>query len=201
MFIRSPILARIALAIYAVMIIAITFIHNAYHLLFIVPLLFLVSGRQALHIFKHTIKSILFFNIIITLSFASLSLYRGTPFIDSIALMNLRVFLLTYLTFLFIHRIHLPAALSFSSTLSFLVTLSWSQAILYRKLYKEFLLAHKSRSPIPPALKDRWHLVGVSGKYLLEKSLHDSMEKGLAMRSRGFFNDADESDEVCSDQF
>jgi cobalt/nickel transport system permease protein len=103
-------------------------------------------------------------------------------------LINLRVLFLTSLTFLFVARVNPFEALAFSSGLTYLFILAYSQAMTFRHVLVNFRLAFKSRCIERPTLRDRYrHSAGI-GAHLLEKSLHNATEITHVMRSRGFFD-------------
>ena len=68
--------------------------------------------------------------------------------------MNVRVILLTFLTFLTVSRVDLLRALSFSPTLTYLIVLALSQIMTFRRLHQEFRLAGESRRLRRPTLRD-----------------------------------------------
>lgn len=103
--------------------------------------------------------------------------------------MNLRVFSITTILFLTINKINLFKAFSFSSSLSFLLTLSYSQIITYKKIFEDFRLALKSRSIKKITYNDKWGFVTSLIYFFLSKSISNSKEISQAMKSRGFLSD------------
>jgi cobalt/nickel transport system permease protein len=102
--------------------------------------------------------------------------------------MNLRVYLLTYLTLWLSARVNLFRALDFSRTLVFLLTLAYSQALSLRRVYQEFRLALRSRTIGRLAARDVYRHRASLGGFLLDKSLHEATDIAQALRSRGFFD-------------
>jgi cobalt/nickel transport system permease protein len=111
-----------------------------------------------------------------------------SPWVTLIRL-NLRVLLITCLTFLFIARVNLFRALDFSPGLTFVLGLAYSQALTFRRAQDDFRLALASRSLKPPRLIDRYRASAAAAAWFIEKALHAATQSSQALRSRGFFND------------
>jgi cobalt/nickel transport system permease protein len=116
------------------------------------------------------------------------SLLLEKEFIEYLALFNLRVFDITFLTLYVSSKINLINAVSFSKSLRFLLSATISQIESYKKSYEDFMLALKSRSV--KKLKDRKAKEFLSSMFyfFLKKSLHNSKERSLALKARGFFD-------------
>jgi cobalt/nickel transport system permease protein len=149
----------------------------------------LLAGASALRIARKAAMAVLIFNSIVTVSYTAFSLLQGNFSLHYVALVNLRVFSLTYLTFLLGERVNLFRALAFSPTLMYLATLAYSQVVLFRRLFEEFRLASRSRTIDRPRLTDMYRQGGATASYFLTKSMADAASITQAMKSRGFFND------------
>ena len=181
--------ARAALFAYLVAILLGTMVHDVRWLGLGLLLVLVLAGRQWLRILRRAGLAILAFNAIVTASYALLAGLKGSFSLDYVVLINLRVLFLTCLTFLFVTRVNPFEALAFSSGLTYLFILAYSQAMTFRQVLVNFRLAFKSRCIERPALRDRYqHSAGI-GAHLLEKSLNSATEITHVMRSRGFFDD------------
>lgn len=180
---------RLLLLGYGVAVLAITSIHEPLWLAAALALLLLASGREAFTLARRAALAILLFNSVVTLSYVLLTTLRGEPTGDYVLLLNLRVFLLTYLGFLVASRVNLFRGFGFSPTLSYLLTLAYSQALGLRRIAEEFRLALRSRTLGRLAMGDLYRHRASLATHLLEKARHDTAELGQAMRSRGFFGD------------
>ncbi len=175
--------------IYIFCVILLTSVHNVYFFIGFSLFLFVLSFRDFFEILKKSIFSILLFNSIISISYVIYSNLKGIEWFDYIILINLRVFSLTFLTFLFIRNVNLFKALSFSRNLTYLLVLSYSQILTFKKYFTDFKMALKSRTIEKPKRKDLYNFVSTVFYFFVNKSINNSKEISQAMKSRGFFND------------
>ncbi len=182
---------RTFLAVYLGLVACVTSIHDLRFLAAALAGVLVASGKGAPRLLARTIRSVLFFNLVVSVSYAALSLLRGGIDGETLARLNLRVLALTSLTFLVTERIDPFRALSFSRSLLFLLTLAYGQIAVFRRMLDDFRLALRSRSPVRPRTADLYRHAGATGAFFLEKALHDSTEITQAMRSRGFTHDSD----------
>jgi cobalt/nickel transport system permease protein len=180
---------RSALLIYAVVVVAVTAFHNLIFLSATLGLVVLLDGRACLRTAKKVALAVLLFNSIVTISYAVLSILQGSFSHRYVVLINLRVFLLTFLTFFLVRRINIFNALAFSRTLMYLVTLAYSHAMLYLRMFQEFRLARQSRTLERPSGADLYRHGAATGSFFLMKALADATVITEAMKSRGFFHD------------
>lgn len=181
--------ARIALLAYLSAIVLGTVVHEIALLALGLGLVLVLAGRDWLRVLRRACIAILLFNVVVTLSYGVLAGLRGTFSFEFVVLVNLRVLLLTCLTFLFVSRVNPFEALAFSRTLTYLFTLAYSQSMAFKQALADFRLAFKSRSIEPVALRDRYRHSARMGVHFLDKSLHQATEITQVMRSRGFFDD------------
>lgn len=163
--------------------------HNIYIFIFFIIIVYFLSWKNCFHILKKTFKAIFILNSVVSLSYFVISQFKNNYSSDFLLLFNLRVFSLTSLTFLFIRRVNLFNGFSFSKTLSFLLCLSYSQIITYKRIFEEFRFSLKSRTIKILKPKHRWLSISSLIYFFLNKSISNSKEITLAMKSRGFFND------------
>ena len=162
--------------------------HSLYLLIFFGFLLLGLSRSQWWKHLKKAAKSILFFNIAISIGFLITALLQNRPWVDFLLLFNFRVFDLTLCTLLFSSNVNIALALSFSKTLSFLMTITLSQIYSYQKSYENFMLALKSRLIKKMNERAKKEFVASVFGYFFTKALYDSEEKSLALKARGFFD-------------
>jgi cobalt/nickel transport system permease protein len=181
--------ARAALLAYLAAIVLATMVHQIGVLALGLGLVLALAGRGWLRILRRAAIAILFFNLVVTLSYGVVAGLQGTFSLDFVVLVNLRVLLLTSLTFLFVSRVNPFEALSFSRSLTYLFTLAYSQSMAFKQALEDFRLAFRSRRIEQVGLRDRYRHGASVGVHFLDKSLHRATEITQVMRSRGFFDD------------
>ncbi len=180
---------RAALILYLGAVVFITSVHDLFLLAAVLTLTLLMAGGCRFKIAKKAALAILMFNSVVTVSYIVVTWLEGGFSAGYVALMNLRVFLLTYLTFLLNERVNLFRAFGFSPTLMYLVSLAYSQAVLFRRLLVDFRQALKSRTLERLALADLYRHRSRVASFFVSKSMADATVVTEAMKSRGFFND------------
>jgi cobalt/nickel transport system permease protein len=180
---------RLMLLAYLAAVLLATSVHRPLWLAAGLALAMLLAGRDLPRILGRAALAILFFNSMVTVSYVVLSLWQGTFSGNYVLLVNLRVFLLTVLTFLLAARFNPFRAFAFSRSLLFLTTLCYSQVLTLRRLYGEFRFAFRSRSIVRPGLRDLYRHGAATAAFFLHKSVSDAGEIAQAMTSRGFGND------------
>ena len=181
--------ASIALLAYLVLVVVITIVHEIGWLALGLGMVLALAGRSWLRILRRACIAILLFNVVVTLSYGVVAGLQGTFSLEYVALVNLRVLLLTCLTFLFVSRVNPFEALAFSRSLTYLFTLAYSQSMAFKQALENFRLAFKSRRIEQVGLRDRYRHSARIGVHFLDKSLHQATEITQVMRSRGFFDD------------
>ena len=181
--------ARVALLAYLAAVVLATTVHQIIPLALGLGLVLALAGRGWLRILRRACIAILIFNLVVTLSYVVIAGLQGTFSLDFVVLVNLRVLLLTCLTFLFVSRVNPFEALAFSRSLTFLFTLAYSQSMAFKQALEDFRLAFRSRCIEQVNLRDRYRHGASVGVHFLDKSLHRATEITQVMRSRGFFDD------------
>lgn len=179
---------KIKLVLYIFFLIFFTVLSNSYAFFIFILFLFLLDLKFFKKNIKRTLFSISFFNLTITLGYIIFTSIKARVDFDYVILINLRVFLLTYLTFFFISHTNLFLALDFSKNLSALLSIALSQIIQYNKIMEDIKFAQRSRVIV----KDKKLLRYFSKaeiNYFFTKSINNAKETSLGMKSRGFFND------------
>ncbi len=174
---------------YIFLLILISSYHNLYFLGFISIVVSFLSGKYFFKLLKKTVLSIFLFNSSISISYGFYTYINGNFDLNYLILINLRVFTLTFLTFYVFSIVNKVKALSFSKSLSFILTVSLSQIYLFKKLLNDFNDAINSRSLNGYSLKKRITFFTVIFKYFLNKAFENSKDISYGMKSRGFYND------------
>ncbi len=180
---------RLMLLLYIASVLMLTSVHDLLFLSFFLLSLFLISGKNLLSLLRKSFISVVFFNFAVSISYIIFCLLKGQEWLSYVVLLNLRVFSLTFLTFLFVSKINFFKAVSFSKTLQYLLTISYSQITAYTKSFEDFRLSLKSRLIQRPDRKDVYTFISRVFSYFFKKSVENSKEISQAMRSRGFFID------------
>ena len=180
---------KLFFVLYLLSIVILTSVHDIWFFVAFLSFLFVFAGKNIFSILKKTALSIILFNSIVSISYVIYSVLKNQEWFEYILLLNLRVFTITFMTFLFINRVNIFKALSFSKTLQFLLVLSYSQILTYKKSFNEFKLALKSRTIQKPERKDMYNFISRVFYFFLNKSMNNSKEISQAMKSRGFFID------------
>jgi cobalt/nickel transport system permease protein len=182
---------RRALAAYLVCVLMITLWHEPFFHLAVGVIAFILGGRARVRLLGRALFALLFFSGGVSLGFIILAWWENFSPWDYLWRLNLRVLVLTLLSFVFIARVNLFRALSFSKDLSYVLVIATGQIDSLRKLYQDFRLAWRSRTLVRLGWRAQQQQVSALGLCMLEKSLHRSKEITQAMRSRGFFDGLD----------
>lgn len=161
-------------------------IKNIDILFVVLPLLWIVSLKDLIKINKKVLKSIFLFNTSISVGYALMGYIQEIFISEYLIYINLKVYLLTYFVFWFFSKVDVVQFFSFSKDLSYLLSISLSQIISYKKTFEDMKLAYSAR--VIHKIKNRQERFIVNSfRFFFEKALHDSKERSLAMKSRGFF--------------
>lgn len=179
---------RLWLAHYLAALVVVTLVHVPLALAAGLLGLLLLAGRAAPRLLRRSLRVILAFNLAVSLGYLLLAQLRGISAWETLLLLNLRVLLLTLLTFLFVSRVNLFRALDFSPTLSWLLALAYSQALSFQRAHADFRLALASRCLDRPRLLDRYRASAAAAAWFMDRALATARESALALRARGFFD-------------
>ncbi len=153
----------------------------------IIAILWLLSWKNFYSINKKVIKSIIFFNLIVSLGYIIFGIFKGYIDWKYIIYINEKVYALSYFVSLFFIQIDFVQFFSFSKELSFLLSISLSQIISYKKTFEDFRLAFKTRV-IKNVHKYEKDFIAQTLTFFFEKAMFDAKERSLAMKARGFFD-------------
>jgi len=147
----------------------------------------ILAFKNCIKFNKKVLKSILVFNIGVSLGYILMAFFKEINPWNYVIYINLKVYTLTFFVFLFFSRVSIVSFFSFSKELSYLLSISLSQIYSYRKTFEDFRLAYKARF-IKKYRERKRDFITVVFSFFLKKSMHDSHERVLAMRARGFFD-------------
>jgi cobalt/nickel transport system permease protein len=178
---------RIFFFVYLFLLVFFTTIHEKYLLLFALIVFFLISGKKFLYLFKKTFKSVIIFTSVVSVSYLISGFFKTIDY-NFVILFNIRVFLMTYVTFLMLEKINIFKALSFSKSISSLIALSFSQINIFRRSFLDFWMGINSRQAVFSYI-DWLKSVKSTALFFVNKTLHSSQDISAGMKSRGFFDD------------
>ena len=158
------------LIVYLAAVFAVTMVHNAAVLGFVLLGVIVFAGSGRWGIARRSLLAIALFNSIVTVSYVLLTMFEGGFSAYFVVLLNIRVFLLTYLTFLVVERVNPFKALAFSKTLTFLFSLAYGHIITFRRLYDDFRMALRSRTLVRPRTRDLYRHGAATASYFIKKS-------------------------------
>ncbi len=179
---------RIKLIVYIFLVLLQTLLHSISFFLIFLLVLILLDIRFFVRKIRQVLLCVFTFNLIVSISYLIMSYINNSLNLQYIALINLRVLSITYSTFFFAGHTNLFSALSFSKGLSFLLALTYSQIINFKRIMDNINLAHKSRVLVPN--RENFKVFSSHSIWLFfTKSIYNAKESSLAMRSRGFLDD------------
>ena len=178
----------IILICYLALIVTITSIHSIAVLGALLAAAIAAAGTRTIGLARRTLLAIVLFNSVVTVAYTIMASLHGTFDPGYVVLINVRVFLLTFLTFFLADIINPFKAFAFSRSLSFLLTLAYSQIMTFRRLFDDFRLAFRSRMMNRPSLRELYRHGAAIASFFISKCFRDSTEITQAMKSRGFFD-------------
>jgi cobalt/nickel transport system permease protein len=179
----------LAFIVYCAAVVAITLIHDTGLLALIFALVSLIAGKDWLRVASKALRAVVVFNAIVTVSYTAVSLVRGDFSPGYLVLVNIRVFLLTFLTALAARRLNLLRVFSFSRTMSYVITLALGQLVTFRRMLDDFRMAMTSRTIRRAGLRDMYRHAASSASFFFSRSMNDAAEITHGMKSRGVFDD------------
>lgn len=179
---------RAMLLLYAAAVLTATLVHDVQVLIVGLILTGLVARRDAAVVARRAGIAVAMFAAVVTAAYVAMGTWRGEVSWEFVALLNVRVFLLTSLSVLVAMKVNLFRALDFSTTLVFVLTVAWSQALTFRRLHEDFRLAFTSRAVGRVRALDRYRHAAATASYFLRRALRETGDITMAMTSRGFFD-------------
>jgi len=168
-------------------IIALLWLKSPWSFAAVIAVLELAAWGERYRLTMKTLRSIALFNAGVSLGYLLAGWIQGAVAWDYLIYINLKVFALTFFVLWFFRRVDLVQFFAFSKELSYLLSLSLSQIISYRKSFEEFRLAYRARVVKKLRERQKRFIVTVFG-FFFEKAMHDASERSLAMKARGLFD-------------
>ncbi len=178
-----------AFALYGAAVLVVTLIHHTLLLGVILVAASIIAGKDWGRVASKTLRVMVVFNSVVTVSYTAVSVVRGDFSPGYLLLVNLRVFVLTFLTALAARRINIFRVFSFSRTLSYVITLTLGQLVTFRRMLEDFRMAMTSRTIRRATMRDMYRHAASSASFFFLKAINDASEITDGMKSRGFFDD------------
>jgi len=178
---------RAWLIAYLAAIVALGFVHDVGIMIAVILLLVTLGGRKRWLLLRRAVAALLLFTMTVTLAYLIAEQFMGFPK-AALLLINLRALAMTLMTFTLVSNINMARALSFSRTLSLLYILSVSQVIAFMRTYASFTEGQRSRNA-GRGQGTRLHALLAQLHYFMFKTLSQSRESAMGMRSRGVMDD------------
>ncbi len=179
------------LLLYLLVVFLATLVHDARILLGLAAALVLLSGRSGPGLLARVLRAVWPFMVAVSLGYVVVGYENRQATAETLLLINARVMALTLLTFTVLRRLDLRKALGFSTTLSFVLILTTSQVLTFRRLFTDFRQALDSRTPGRAGLLTALRHGAATSAWFLRRAEHDAAEITQALEARGFFLDRD----------
>ncbi len=166
----------------AVLLVAIS--NNVWFIGILLLVALLLSGKQILKLLKQTFVVLFFVNFVISAFYIYLATVSHSYSYSSLIIFNLRTFTLLFFTFLMLRKVNVFSVFSFSKSLSFLLILSYSQILTFRKTFYDFSLAYKSKTIVKPKTKAIHKFIANTTVFFIRQAMYNSTEILLALKSR-----------------
>ncbi len=181
---NSDNLQKMMFFVYFIALLLVAFSNNIYFIGLLLLIAFLLSGKLIIKLLKRTIIILFLANFVISVFYVYLATVSHTLSYYSLIIFNLRSFTLLYFTFLMLRKVNIFTIFSFSKTLSFLLILSYSQILAFRKTFFEFSMAYKSKTIVKPKIRELHRFIANTMVFFIRSALINSTEILLALKSR-----------------
>lgn len=183
--------ARVALAVYAGVVIVLASTHDVRVLAAAAALWVVLARRDGLRIARKAFLATGLFTGTVTIAALGVGLYHSSPDWAWALRTNLRVLTITAITLWTFERVDLARALAPWSAASTLLVVAGAQIRLLQREYDDLRLGLASRTTRRPGAMTVARHAGGAGAHFLGRAMHDAEEIGLAMQARGVWRDRD----------
>ena len=159
--------------------------HNILYLALSIILFYIIDLKNFKKLNKKVLHSIFLFNLAITISYAIMFLFNKDLNLWYLLYINLKVYAITYFVAFFFSKVDMVQFFAFSKDLSFLLTITLSQIISYKKSFYDLKTALKAR--VIKRLREKGFILKVFD-FFFQKAMQDSNQRVLAMKARRFFD-------------
>ncbi len=177
------------LGLYLLAVVAISFVHDPRGLALILVGALLLSGAGRLRLLLRALRVVLAILLLLSAGFLLMGWLTGQPVVAALVLINLRVLLLALLTAWMMRAVNLDRALVHWPQAQRWLVIVRGQIQLFRRLAQDYRYAQRSRSVLPPTLRERYRGSAAIGLAALDKGVHNADLVTQAMRSRGALHD------------
>ncbi len=182
---------RLLLVAYLFAVVAATLIHAPTVLATAALLVVLSAGRAAPRLLSRALRAALPFALAVSLGYILVARDDLLGAFRVLALVNVRLLLLVLLAFRVLPALDLQRAVGFSPTLRFVLILTTSQVLTFRRLFTDFRLSLAARTTRRVGLVTALRQGAATGAFFLRRAEHDAVEITQALTARGFFLDRD----------
>ncbi len=178
---------RIHRVLFIITLFVILSLHNIVYIALILLICFCADLRNIKSINRKVLKSIFIFNFAITISYSIMYFFREDLNLWYLLYINLKVYTITYFVTLFFRKVDMVQFFAFSKDLSFLLIVTLSQIISYKKSFYDLKTAFQARVIKKLREREKGFIIRVF-EFFFTKAMKDSKERALAMKARGLFD-------------
>ncbi len=180
---------RLLLLLYLVAVVTGTLVHRPLFLLGMALVPVVRAGRDGPALILRMGKAVWPFVLAVSMGYLVVAREELGHAWRTLLLIDVRVLALTLLTFGVFRKLDLQRALGFSRTLRFVLILTTSQVLTFRRLFVDFRHALESRTPGKVCLLTALRHGAATSAWFLRRAEHDATEITQALDARGFFLD------------
>jgi len=181
---HSPNMQKLMFFIYLTALLLVAVSNNIYFISIVLAVAFLFSGKHFFKLIKRTLIVLFVVNFVVSAVYACLIWINGSFSYYSLIIFNLRTFTLLYLTFVMLEKVNVFSVFPLSKSLSFLLILSYSQILAFKKTYNDFSLAYKSKTIVKPKIKELHTFIANTTVFFIRQAMTNSTEILMALKSR-----------------
>ncbi len=160
-------------------------IHNMLFLALMLIVFFAIDFKNIKKLNKKVLRSIFLFNLAVTLSYFLMFFFKDNLNLWYLLYINLKVYTITYFVALFFSKVDMVQFFAFSRDLSYLLTITLSQIVSYKKSFYDLKMAFKARVVKKVREREKGFVLKVF-EFFFAKAMQDSKERSIAMKARGF---------------
>jgi len=173
------------LAAYAVAVVAVTLVHEPVWLAGALMIAIVVSGQGRVVLLRRALRVVVPVALMISCGMLLAGWLQGSIGWHALALLNMRVVLLSVLVTWMVRDVDLDRALARWPDARRWLAIVRMHITSMQQQVVDYKAAFASRSAEPPTLVSRYRAVSSHGLGLLDKAVHNAEASTLGMRSRG----------------
>ncbi len=180
----SPGIQKLMFVFYLSALLLVAVSNNIYFITITLIVAILISGKYFLKLIKRTLIALFVMNFVISVGYLYLTWTNQSFNNYSLIVFNLRTFTLLYLTFVTLEKVNVFSVFAFSKSLSFLLILSYSQILAFKKTYNDFSFAYKSKTIVKPKRKKIHTFIANTTVFFIRQAMCNSAEIAMILKSR-----------------